>query len=92
MNMQNHSNVSAVAVALLAAMVGIGYYAYISAVDFPADAVRAVPFLWLLLAAAGLILAARALKKSYVSFAVIALSIPSLLLALIFAMAAVVGD
>lgn len=78
--------------ALMAAGCGMEYYVYLSAVDFPLGAARAVPFLWLALAVMSLVLATRVARKSYLSYAVIALSIPSIVLAAVFATAAIFGD
>lgn len=86
------TEIIALAVAVGAAVAGVAYYLYISAVDFPAGAARAVPIIWLLTAISGWLLAARSPRKSSMYWVVVALSIPSVLLALLFTLGALMGD
>lgn len=80
---------------LVVIVIGISYFLYISTVSFVPSVARVVPLLWLAGASAGLVLGARTIRrtgKSYPSLISVILSIPSILFALIFAMAAAVGD
>lgn len=81
-------------VTLGAAMLGTLYYAYLVAVPFPPDIARVVPFIWLGGAFSGLILGAQAIRansRRYLAVASVVLSLPNILLAAIFSMAATFG-
>lgn len=83
------------AVTFVAAVIGLVYFILLSAVSFPPDSVRIIPVIWIVVAVSGLLMAIRlvhANSKSYVAWFSIVLGIPSLLLALVFTLSAVIGD
>ena len=85
----------ALAVTFVAAVLGTAYFILLNAASFPPDAVRIIPVIWIAGAGFGLILAIRIVHanlKSYFAWTSIMLGIPSLLLALVFALSAVIGD
>jgi hypothetical protein len=85
----------ALLVALVSAVVGAAYFAYLNATPFPPDAARLVPFLWLATAALGIslgIAALRARQSSFLGVGAILTGIASGAFAAIFSLAAVMGD
>ncbi|MDP9372905.1 MAG: hypothetical protein M3Q65_10745 [Chloroflexota bacterium] len=84
----------ALLVALESLAVGVVYYAYLVAVPFPPDWVRIVALIWLAGALAGLLLGLAAIlanARRHLGIAALVLSIPSVPLAAIFALAALMG-
>ena len=76
-------------------LLGIIYFRYLQTNPFPPDAVRLIPAIWLAGTLLGGVLAARALRSdtNRVPPAVaLILDIPSAVLALVFAFAALMGD
>ena len=79
----------------VSSLIGIAYFAYISNVKFPSDAVRVVPLVWLIGAVTGLIFGFRSLRNGgnrYIGILVIILAILNTLFASIFSLAALMGD
>ena len=84
----------ALLVTLASLALGGVYYAYLVAVPFPPGAARIIPFTWLAGALAGLILALGATRADVhrpLGVASVVLGVPSLVLATIFAFAALMG-
>lgn len=84
----------ALLVTLASLALGGAYYAYLVAVPFPPGAARIIPFIWLAGALAGLALALRATHADahrLLGVACVVLGVPSLVLATIFAFAALMG-
>jgi predicted secreted protein len=85
---------AAILTTLLSALLGGAYYTYLVMVPFPPDLVRIVPLVWLAAAFVGLMLGIEAIRtgsRKYLGVASVALNIPNVLLAAIFAMAALTG-
>ena len=86
---------SSIASTLVSVLVGLGYYSYLKAVPFPSDWVRIVPLLWLIGAVSGAVWAVKSLRAStfrILAAVLLALAVPNILLALIFSLAAAMGD
>lgn len=84
----------ALAVALGSAILGGGYYAYLVTVPSPPEVTRIVPFVWMAAAVAGVHLGVRARNAPstrYLGIVGATLSTVSVILAAIFAMAALFG-
>ena len=76
------------------AVLGAAYFLYLSLEPFPPDVARAVPIAWLATSAYGAWLAVRDVRRPagrVVSALTLALSVPNVLFAAVFAMAAVMG-
>lgn len=85
----------AVAVTMISAMVGAGYYAYLVGHPFPPDVARLVPAFWLLGVAIGFALAVDAIRASsgrHLGIVGLILNIPNAWFAAMFALAALLGD
>ena len=85
----------ALIVTVVAAAVGLGYFVYLNATPFPPVWVRLVPLIWLACALVGLVLGGRVLAgrgRKALALASVVLSVPSIMLAAIFLLAALMGD
>ncbi len=84
----------AILLTVMSLVLGGAYYAYLVAVAFPPDLVRVVPFIWLAGAFAGLIMGLKAIHANshrYLGIASLALNVPNIVFAAIFAFAALMG-
>lgn len=84
----------ALLVTLVSVALGGAYYVYLMYVPFPPDLTRIVPIIWLIGAFTGLILGMVAIRdnsRRYLGSASLILNVPNILLAAIFAFAALVG-
>ncbi|MCC2631873.1 MAG: hypothetical protein K0S20_572 [Patescibacteria group bacterium] len=82
-------------ISLLASLVGALYFSYISAVSFPPDIVRIVPFVWLVLSFWGLIGAIQATRSKahrYMVGLAVMILIPNIVLAALFCLGSLMGD
>ena len=80
---------------LASTLIGVSYFTYVSRVEFPPDAVRIAPLVWLTSSIAGLIFGFRSLRGDgalYIGILVIIVAIMNILFAGIFSLAALVGD
>lgn len=80
---------------VVSTLIGITYFTYISSVEFPPDAVRIAPLVWLTSSIAGLIFGFRSLRGDGArnkGILVIIVAIINILFAGIFSLAALVGD
>jgi len=87
--------IGAIVVTLLSAGIGVAYFAYLRMAPFPPTSVRIVALIWLARALVGFILGASAMARRVrlsFAFASILLSVPNIILAAIFALAAIMGD
>lgn len=85
----------ALLVVIASAAVGVAYFAYLNAVDFPPTVARLVPLLWLATAVGGWILGARGMREAAGKAAAIAslvLNVPNTVFAALFAIGALLGD
>ena len=77
------------------AVVGALYFAYLRSEPFPPDFVRVVPLVWLAGCAMGWVLVVAALRfdtRKLRALGALILNVPNTLLAVIFSLAAVMGD
>ena len=80
---------------VVSTLIGVSYFTYVSSVEFPPDAVRIAPLVWLTSSIAGLIFGFRSLRGDgalYIGILVIIVAIMNILFAGIFSLAALVGD
>ena len=94
MSDQISSGVRALFLVLGSAVLGAVYFLYLNAEPFPPNIARLVPIVWLAGAAVGGVLAARALRSNNNRVAAglaLALTIPNLVFAAVFSMAALMG-
>lgn len=77
------------------ALLGASYFLYLRAEPFPPDMARLIPVTWLAGTLYGGVLAARGLardRQRVAAIATLALAVPSALLAIVFTLAALLGD
>lgn len=82
-------------VTLASSLLGGAYFVYLTSESFPPDAVRGVPFIWLVLACAGLILGVQATAANvhrYLGVMSLILGVLNFPLAAIFTLGAIMGD
>ena len=87
--------VMALLVTVASLALGGGYYLYLIATPFPPAAARVIPFLWLLAVVVGVVLGIKAVLGNAgrgLGLISIILAIPSALVAIIFSVAALMGD
>ena len=80
---------------IASAALGAAYYAYVSSVDFPPALARVVPLLWLATAVAGWFIGVRAIRVGAgkaAAIAGLALNVPNTAFAVLFGLAALMGD
>ncbi len=85
----------ALILALASSAAGLGYFVYLRTDAFPPGIVRLVPIAWLAGTVAAAILAAGAVRAGHQRWPAglaLALSIPSAALAVVFSLAALMGD
>ena len=81
--------------AVVSTLIGVSYFTYVSNVEFPPDAMRIAPLVWLTSSITGLIFGFRSLRGDgalYIGILVIIVAIMNTLFAGIFSLAALVGD
>lgn len=87
--------VVALMLVLASMIIGLGYVIFLHATPHPPDAVRVIPLLWLAMAAVGTVSAGRFVRtdrRSGTAWLVVVMGLTSILLALVFAASAVLGD
>jgi len=85
----------ALLVVLASSAVGAAYFSYLTAVPFPPGTVRFVPLAWCAACVAGWVWSIQALRGGddrSLSIAALSLNVPNTMLAVIFLLAAMVGD
>ena len=85
----------ALVVTVVAAAVGLGYFVYLNATPFPPAWVRIVALIWFVGALGGLVRGGRVLAgrgRKALALTSVVLSVPSIMLAAIFLLAALMGD
>ena len=92
---QSPNGARAIVVTVASALVGAGYYGYLVGVDFPPAAVRFIPVAWLalaLLAARFALAAVQTDARRALGVAAALLAVPNVGLAVLFTLAALLGD
>lgn len=85
----------ALLVVLASSAVGAAYFSYLNAVPFPPGTVRFVPLAWFAAGIAGWVWSIQAFRAGdgkSLSIAALALSVPNTMFAVIFLLAAMMGD
>ncbi len=84
----------ALLVVLASSVVGLAYFAYLTAVPFPPEIVRLVPLVWFAACLAGWVWSLRAFRADdgrVLPIAAFALNVPNTIFAAIFLLAAMMG-
>ena len=85
----------ALLVVLASSVVGVAYFSYLTAVPFPPGIARLVPLAWFAACVAGWVWSIRALRAGdgrALPIVTLALNLPSTMFAVIFLLAAMMGD